>query len=544
MATIPEALAVAVAHHKGGRLAEAEEIYRQILARAPDHADALQLLGVAAHQAGRYDLAIQYIRRAIAVNADEPVFHNNLSTALQCEGKLEEAAECCRRALELKPDYADACSNLGSALRGQGKLDEAEACCRRALELQPDHAGAHSNLGSALRAGGRLEAAEASFRRALELDPALAEAHNNLGNVLYLQGRHGEAGASYRRALELSPDLAVARHNAAMLMLLMGDFENGWREYEWRWRIQGSAPRRFAQPAWDGGPLSGRTCLLFAEQGLGDVIQFVRYAPLVKQRGATTIVECPRPLLPLLATCPGIDRLVARGDPLPAFDVHIPLLGVPRLLTTSLAAVPAGVPYLSAEPALAERWRRGMAGVGGLRVGINWRGRPGPGLWTRRDVPPDRFAALAAVPGVRLIGLQKGPLTPEEEAATRRLGLWNADGELDRDAAFIDAAALMANLDIVVTSDTAVAHLAGALGVPVWVALPFAPHWCWLLNRDDSPWYPTMRLFRQRSPGDWAEVFGRIAAALQERVAAAARGRCRWGPPGRQSPPRLDASLT
>ena len=621
MATLPEALALAIQHHQAGRLAEAEQIYRQILAVAPDQVDALHMLGLMAHQAGRHDLAVQYIGRALQLNPDcaeayynlgvvwqsqgkpdeavacyrralelnpgyaeahsnlgnalkeqgkldeavacyrralqlKPGYikaHSNLGNALKEQGKLDEAVACYRRALELKPDFAEAHSNLGNALSDQGKLDEAlacyrralelrpdlagahsnlghalceqgkpdqaEACCRRAVELKPDHAVAHNNLGIALCEQGKLDAAEACYRRALELASDYAEAHSNLANALHGQGRLREAEACYRRALELKPDYAEAHNNQAMLWLLRGDFQRGWPEYEWRWRPKKApAPRRFPQPAWDGSPLAGKTCLLYAEQGFGDTIQFVRYARVLQQSGARVVFQCPRPLLRLLGSCPGIDRLLAQGDDLPPFDVHVPLLSVPALVGTRIDTIPAEVPYLQAEAELVERWRAKLAGTEGFKVGVNWRGRPGPGPWTRRDIPLQHFGALAAVPSVRLVRLQRA-----EEAGGERTGqpppwLWEPGCATDEAGAFIDTAAIMKNLDLVITSDTAVAHLAGALGVPVWVALPFAPDWRWMLDRADSPWYPTMCLFRQKSPGDWAGVLNEIAMVLRQRL--------------------------
>ena len=430
---------------------------------------------------------------------------------LRDQGKLDEAVACYRRALELKPDYAEAHNNLGTAFKDQGKLDEAVACYRRALELKPDFAEAHNNLGIALKDQGKLDEAVACYRRALELKPDYAEAHNNLGNALKDQGKLDEAVACYRRALELKPDFAEAHGNQSLLSLLTGDFQRGWAEYEWRWKTKQCQRRDFSQPLWDGQPLEGRTILLHAEQGLGDAIQFVRYAALVKQRGGAVIVECPKPLLSLLASCAGIDRLVGRGDDLPPFDVHAPLLSLPGIFHTSLETIPADVPYLFADPGLVEHWREELGGIAGFKIGIAWRGNPEHRNDRARSIPLSCFEPLAGLPGVRLLACKKGRAWSSCKSWPDRFPITELGSRLDD---FMDTAAVLMNLDLVITCDTAVAHLAGALGVPVWVALPFVPDWRWLLDRSDSPWYPTMRLFRQKKPGDWAGVFEEIKAEL------------------------------
>ena len=524
MATISEALAIAIQHHQAGRLQAAEQIYRQILQVEPNHPDAIHLLGMIAYQAGKHAAAVEYIRRAIGLRGTSATFHNNLGNVLMDQGKRDEAVACYRRALELKPDYAAAHSNLGNAFWDQGKLDEAVACYRRALDLKPDYAEAYNNLGAALKDQGKLDEAVTCYRRALELKSGYADAHNNLGVALVSQGKLNEAVACYSRVLELDPERAEARLNRSFLWLLTGDFEHGWPEYEWRWRTKQISPRPFQQPLWDGSSLAGKTILLHAEQGLGDAIQFVRYAPLVKQLGGTIIVECQQPMLPLLATCPGIDRLVGQGGELPAFTTHAPLLSVPGILKTSLDTIPASVPYLFAARALVESWREKLRGVSGFKIGINWQGRAGQGSWLARNIPLQQFAALAAIPGVRLISLQKGSGREELTQERERFPVLDPGNEVDQESgAFMDTAAIMMNLDLVITSDTAIPHLAGALGVPVWLALPFAPDWRWLLDRTDSPWYPTMRLFRQQERDNWHGVFEQIEKALRQQLESACR---------------------
>ncbi|MCI0460721.1 MAG: tetratricopeptide repeat protein, partial [Gemmataceae bacterium] len=319
------------------------------------------------------------------------------------------------------------------------------------------------------------------------------------------------------QALRLQPDYARAHMARAMTWLAQGNWEQGWPEYEWRWRYEGFSPRPFPQPLWDGSPLAGRTILLHAEQGLGDTLHFIRYAALVKQQGGQVLVECPAVLHRLLASGTGIDELVAPGAPLPAFDVHAPLLSLPALFRTSLSTVPATVPYLFADAQLGAQWRDRLASVEGLKVGIAWQGNPRHFRDRQRSVLLTEFEPLARLEGVRLISLQRGPGVEQVPALGDRFPVLDLDRQRDETCGdFMDTAAVMTNLDLVITCDTAIAHLAGALGVPVWVALPFAPDWRWLRERADSPWYPTMRLFRQERWGDWASVFRRLADALQQ----------------------------
>jgi hypothetical protein len=344
--------------------------------------------------------------------------------------------------------------------------------------------------------------------------------HNNLGVALQKQGALGEAVASYRRALELRPDYAEAHNNLAFVWLLTGDFEQGWSEYEWRWKANLLSPPSFTQPLWDGTPLAGRTILLYAEQGLGDTLQFIRYAPLVERRGGRVIMACPRPLLQLLASCPGIDRLVALDAVSSDFELYALLMSLPRILGTSLESIPADVPYLEADPELTVHWQSELATFSReFRIGIAWQGNPDHRGDRHRSFRLAQFAPVARLEGVRLFSLQKGPGAEQIREVGDRFPVTDLGSRLDETTgAFMDTAAVMKNLDLVISADTAIAHLAGALGVPIWVALSSAPDWRWLLGREDSPWYPTMRLFRQASPGDWDGVFARIAAAVEGRL--------------------------
>jgi hypothetical protein len=328
-----------------------------------------------------------------------------------------------------------------------------------------------------------------------------------------------------QHALTLKPNFSRSHVNLAMLWLLKGNFDQGWPAYEWRWQFPECQMPSFEQPLWDGSALAGRTILLHCEQGLGDTLQFIRYAPLVQERGGRVVVWGPAALLSLLATCPGVAAVVDREDAPPHFDVHAPLLSLPRLLGTTLAAVPAHTPYLFVDAERNRLRRQEVSRFSGFKIGIAWQGNPKHPGDRFRSVPLTLFEPLARLPGVQLISLQKGAGVEQLPDAVERFAVTELSaGPQEPAASFQDTAAVLASLDLIVTIDSAVAHLAGALGLPVWVALPFAPDFRWMLHREDSPWYPTMRLFRQSQWGNWQEVFERITHAVKERTGPANRG--------------------
>jgi hypothetical protein len=439
---------------------------------------------------------------------------NDLGTNLQDQGRVAEAVAAYRRAVELKPDFADAHNNLGTALQDLGRIAEAGACYRRALEFQPNFAEAHSNLGNVYKAQGSLAEAIACYRRALHLAPELADAHNNLGAALEQQGNLSEALVAYEQAVRLRPDFAEAHWNRAQLWLLAGDFGRGWPEYEWRWRIRGLTPPSLSQPIWDGRPLRGKTILLHAEQGLGDTFQFIRYARAAKHGGGRVIVLCQKPLRAILGGCREVDQLVDEATSSVSFDVWCSLMSLPRVLGTTLETIPAAIPYLAAAPDLLAQWDGRLRGHDGFRIGIGWQGHRRYHRDRDRSIPLHCFASLASIPRVRLVSLQKN--AGREQMAEVAFPVADLGDEVDgASGPFMDTAAIMLQMDLVITSDTALAHLAGALGVPVWVALPVVPDWRWMLHRADSPWYPTMRLFRQETRGDWRDVFDNIRNAVQ-----------------------------
>ena len=497
------------------RLNEALACYREALAIEPGHVGALSNQGYVLQELKRYDEAIASYDKALAIKPDYAEGWNYRGFALLKLRRYDEAIASYRRALSIRPDHFEAHNNLGTALKGQGKLEEALASYRAALSLRPDLAEAHNNVGAALKEQGKLEQAIASYHKALSLRPEYAEAHYNLGAALKEQGKLEQAIASNRKALSLRPDFAEAQWNDGMCRLLLGDFERGWRQYEWRWKCDEfpSSRRNFSQALWLGEEdIAGKTVLLHAEQGLGDTIQFVRYAQEVARKGATVILEVPSVLRPLLSGLAGVHQVLSYGEQLPEFDFHCPLMSLPLALGTRLGPIPAAIPYLRAPAAKIGDWEGKLGQSGALKVGIVWSGNPAHRNDRNRSLALSRLIALQK-PDVRLISLQK-EVRPEDA------GVLHADKRIlhfgPQLEDFSDTAALVSLMDLVISVDTSIAHLAGALGKPVWILLPFAPDWRWQLDREDSPWYPTARLFRQSETGDWDGVIDKVKRGLSD----------------------------
>jgi tetratricopeptide (TPR) repeat protein len=521
MNAIADVLRSAVQYHQTGAFQDAERLYWQVLQSDPNQADAWHLLGVLTSQQGRHELAITYIQKALDLHPGTGPFWYNMGLAYKGLDRKADAAACFRQALDWRSDYAPAHNALGSVLLDQRDLEQARSHCQEAVRLNPNLVEGYLNLGNVHVEEDRPAEAVACFDRAIQIKPDYADALVNKGSLLGKLGDLDQSLACLEAALRINPDHAEAHGNRALIYLVHGDFARGWPEYEWRWRCKEKLPE-FSQPRWDGSPLGGRTILLYCEQGLGDTLHFIRYADLVKQHGGRVLVQCQAPLLPILKNCSGIDELVPRNAPLPAFDVHAPLLSLPGILHTTLDTIPAQVPYLSAKAELVARWHQELRPFWGFKIGINWRGRPDNPAERYRRFPLAQFAPLARLPGVHLVSLQKEGSEEILHAHADRFRVVDFGPEVDgASGPFMDTAAIMKNLDLVITSDTVIPHLAGALGVPVWVALPVSPDWRWLLGREDSPWYPTMRLFRQEKAGDWHGAFERITAALKILIGAA-----------------------
>ena len=512
-ALVRQQLAKAVRQHQAGHLAEAEHLYRRVLQNDPCNVDALHLLGVITLQQGRPDLAIDLISRAIKLNPGEASFHANKGVAFKDLGRWDEAIVCYRSAIGLQPQQPEAHNSLGNALALSARPDEAQASYRRAIALRPDYAEAHYNLGITLKEQGRAEDAVDCYRKAIAARPDYQEAHYNLGNAFRDLRQLDAAVASYRRAIELRPDFPDAHHNLALALLAQGNLAAGWPEYEWRWNTSqlSSARRGFIQSQWRGEPAEGRTLLIHAEQGFGDTIQFCRYAPLAAKRGLRVILEVQEPLLRLLRDLPGVDVVLPRGADLPAFDLHCPMLSLPLALHTTLSTIPTAPSWPAADQSRANAWRSRLARVcgPGPLIGLAWAGKPSNLADSRRSIAPDRLTPLFKVPGLQFLGLQQADLKPPAN-----IPLPDFMGEMSD---FADTAALIANLDLVIAVDTAVAHLAATLGKPVWLLDRFDACWRWLDGRRDSPWYPTLRLYRQKRPGDWDAVLAEVTRDLVDR---------------------------
>ena len=430
-------------------------------------------------------------------------------------GRLAKAEPLYRQILATQPDHAETLHMLGLLAHQGGHHAAAEELIGKAIALLPENPGCLANLSDVLRVVGRFDEAVAAGRRAIMLRPDFANAHNNLGNVLKDMGRFDEAIAAYRRTLELTPDDPEARWNHALLLLLGGDFERGWPLYEARWETDRlrAAKRSFPQPMWDGSPLDGRRVLLHAEQGFGDSIQFIRYAPMVARLGGAVLVECQRPLVELFAAVPGVGAVVAAGDPLPPFDRHLPMLSLPLVFRTEPETIPRTVPYFASCPVRSQFWREWIGGdASRLRVGLVWAGRTSNFQQRMRALHLRQLLPVLRVPGVDFISLQMDRVAGQIMEIREASGVRDPSGHVSN---FADTASLIAQLDLVISIDTAVAHLAGAMGRPVWTLLPFAPDWRWFLEREDSPWYPTMRLYRQERLGEWDPVIARIRDQLQ-----------------------------
>ncbi len=696
MASIAEAMQVAVEYHRAGQLQQAEAIYRQVIAADARHAMAHHLLGVLAMQARQPDVAIAQIQRAIALEPNQAAFHANLGDVLRTVGRSAEAKTCFaraialddrqvaahynlgllhqsennlpaaiasfskavelmpdlapahnelgnlyrdqgdrqlalehfRRAIKANPQLADAHNDLGNLLQDLGQLPEAIESFQRALALNPALAAAHYNLGNALRATGELERAEASYRGALRVAPSMALAHNNLGTLLqdrgdwdgaqrefaeavrlapdlaeahynlgvallhrdawgeaeailersiqldpnhapaYLQfgqakqhlRKWDEARANYLEALRLNPsysepqcnlglmamhearydealerfqtslatapDCAEARCNLGMLRLGAGEYDIGWADFLAYSQCPYYRDQKYSQPTWDGAPLEGRTIRIVCDNGLGDTIQFIRYVPWLYERGAGRVLLAAQVALHPLLRAAGFGELVAPDDRSEPFDTHVSVMMLPPLHYQDRQSLGDAAPYLRADEQRVAQWQSRLAEFKGLRVGICWHGNE-TFPWNHwRSIPLAAYAPLAEVPGVHLISLQHGPGRRQLLEQGERLSIVDLGDQVDRDCgAFMDTAAIIANLDLVITSDTSLAHVAGALGAPVWLALPAGPEWRWRWQGSSTPWYPSLKLYRQQAFNEWRPVFEQLAADLTPLMASLDRTR-------------------
>ena len=502
--------------HKSGDLRSAAAVYEEVLRRDPANAEALHLLGLVAYQAGQPQPAIDFMSRAIAINPKAAPMYGNRGLALAAAGRFEDALADYDQAIALQPDLAEPHQNRGAALHALGRYDDAVASYDQALRLSPENPAALNDRGASLRAAGRRDAALADYDAALALDRRNLAAWYNRGGTLRDLGRVEAAIESYGEAIALNPDFAIAHHNRALCRLQLGDYAGGFEEYEWRRRCPTfDDPRYGLERPWKGQPLKGKSLFVYPELYQGDVIQFARFALAAEQVGARVRIAAPRAMHSVLQTMSPTIELLDEAATADDYDYQAALLSLPHGFKTTLETLP-NEPYLRADPARVTHWREAI-GPKGLKVGVVWQGSTLPyALPLQRSFPLAAMKGLTGLPDVRLISLQKVNGLEQLTALPRGMKVQDLGAGFDPGPdLFVDTAAAMACCDLVITPDTSVAHLAGALGVTAWLALPAVSDWRWMSGRDDSPWYPYTRIFRQTEPGDWTAVFDAMAVALK-----------------------------
>jgi Flp pilus assembly protein TadD len=481
---IDKALQLACKYYQAGNLQESGNLYKKILKANPYNIDALHFLGVIYYQLGDYNNAIKYLKKEIQITPSNAGAYNDLGIIFQEEGRIDEAIKYYQKALHLNPDLAEAHSNLGTAFKEKDNFDEAIIC----------------------------------YQKALQKKPYFADVYNNLGVVLQNKGQFEEAIQYFQKALQIEPDHAKSHWSLSFSLLLLGNFDQGLKEYEWRWKTKDfvTQQRRYSRSLWDGSDISGKSILIYPEQGIGDIIQFIRYIPLVAQRGAKVFFECPKELVSLLKNLRGMEQMIIFGENLPEFDIYCPLLSLPLIFKTTLNSIPAEIPYIKVDSSLMQKWKEKFYYNNyEFKVGLAWTGNPKNIRDHYRSISLEIFKPLAQCDNVIFYSLQKGKAAEQAKNPPEGMKLIDYTDEIND---FSDTAALIENLDLVISVDTAVAHLAGAMGKPVWTLIPFSlPDWRWMLDREDSPWYPTMRLFRQPSYGDWKSVIEQVKEELKKR---------------------------
>lgn len=511
----------AVVRHRAGENMQAEALYRAVIALNAMAAQAAYNLGLLQQGQRRFEDAVVTYRHAVAINPDHHDAYSNMAVALQELGRLDEAVEVYRAVIASKPDFAMAICNLGVTLRAQGKLTESVDAYQQALAIKPDYDWALVNLGAVLLDQGDTDSAIAACRRAVYIRPDMVNAWFNLASACKAACRLPEAEAALRRTIALQPDFAEAHFTLGQVLLAQGKLAEGWTEYDWRWKLQQYAWLRhthgdFAQPRWAGESLADKTILIYAEQGLGDAIQYVRYIPRIVALAGHVLFAVHPPLMALFEGLTGVTLIALNAAVLPPFDVHCPLLSLPRVCGTTLDNVPSPGRYIHARPEDERRWHPRLD-MRRLRVGIVWAGNPAQVGDRFRSPRLDAVRPLFEIAGIQFVILQLGAGREDLDSIALPARLLDLGAEIEN---FTDTAAILTGLDLVISSCTAPLHLAGAMGVPVWGMIPYSPHFPWLLGRADSPWYPSLRLYRQGSYGsDWNSVTERIFTDLAALVA-------------------------
>jgi len=535
-----------------GNLNDAISLFKKAIELKPYFANAYYNLGLTYQDMKEYDKAIYNYERAIKIEPNFVEAYNNLGIVLRKVFRLDESVACFKKALQINPNLANTYNNLGLSYQDKEQYDEALKCYQKALQLNPNLADAYNNIGNVLRTKEEFEDSLKYYEKALSLNPNLPEsyigigcyyqqkedmdkamiyykkalsidgdskdAYFSMGAIYSEKGMNDESIDCYRKAISINPNFVYPHYNISFCLLLKGNFEEGWAEYEWRWKTKEfeALRRDFGKPRWYGEEIRGKRIFLTCEQGLGDAIQFVRYAKRVKDLGAEVILEVPKVLHRLFMYVEGIDSLVIVGSELPNFDVYCPLLSLPYVFKTNLETIPNEVPYIKVNSETIEMWGEKIEkGKDRLNVGIAWTGNPKHKRDKYRSIRLEKFAIFNELKGVRYYSLQVGVGSEQLKEVGSKFEIVDLTGEIKD---FFDTAGLIMNLDLVITVDTSVAHLAGALGKQVWVFIPFVPDWRWMLNREDSPWYPTMRLFRQNERNDWDSVIKRVYEELGKLV--------------------------
>ena len=502
----------AVQFHTNGQLEEAASLFETLLQTTPEHFPTLHRLAAIRRQQGRHQESLTLLKTAARLNPSSAEIHNSLGNTLNMLGRSEEAVAAYQESIALRQDVPEVHQNLANSFRALARYEEAALAYQTAIALRANYADAHTNLGLVLDRLGRPEEALASLSKALTITPEIAMAHNNVGMALLDLSRHEEALPHLQRARELDPAAPEFAFNHGLAHLGMGNFEFGWPGYEARWHVPALNPQppKISQPMWDGqSDIAGKTILLHAEQGLGDSILFSRFIAPIIEKGARVILAVQPALIPLFSSIPCVSQVLPVTGTLPDFDLHVPFCSLPMVFKTTLQNIPSKVAYLTApaeSPTLAN-----LDQAPGPRIGICWTGNPKNPSDHKRSIPLSIFQRILQIPGARFVSLQQN-LRPGDTAILSQFP--NLDiTSLNQGATLADTAALISKLDLIITVDTAIAHLAGALGRPVWILLRFNPYWVWLRHRTDSPWYPTARLFRQPHPGDWPSTLENLIGA-------------------------------
>ena len=510
-----EQLASALAYYRGARYDKAESIYRKVLKKEPENVGALHMLGLIAQKNGRGERAVQLLIKAATLDPSRPEILCDLGNVFKSLGRHKDAIKAHRMVLTMLPNSPEAHSNLGAAYNAAGKAGKAVVCFESALKMRPNDVELKYNLGNGLMASERYTEAEEILRQVVYEKPDHIHAQINLGAALKEEGRLDAAIRRYQKAIDAVPDSAEAHWNLALTLLATENYAEGWNEYEWRTLLPGFAMEKMDRPQWQGEALNGRTLLVHAEQGLGDTLQFARYLNLLQGLDGDVIFACADRLRKIVQPVAGNIRILSLAKR-PGHDVQTPLMSLPRLFNKALPYRPTGGSYLKPDQTLSAAWREKLGAHSGRRIGIAWQGSTGYGQDGRRSIPLLNFEPLARRDDLQLVSLQQGEGAGQVADMPWRDRILDLTAAMDVDHAFTDTLAVMSSLDMVVTSDTAIAHLAGAAGIPVCVALCHLPDWRWGLKGDSSPWYDSMRLFRQEQAGDWTGVFQRISAAIAE----------------------------